>query len=50
MNYIRSTDGAEMIEVTPHQAVNRAVLLVLGRRTPRDEVRPEAAETPLQAS
>lgn len=28
--YIRSTDGAEMIEVAPHQYVNRAVLRALG--------------------
>jgi hypothetical protein len=24
--YIRSTDGAEMVEIAPHQYVNRAVL------------------------
>jgi hypothetical protein len=32
MSYIRSTDGAEMIEMGPHQYVNRAVLARLGYR------------------
>lgn len=30
--YTRSTDGAEMVAVAPHQFVNRAVLSLLGRR------------------
>lgn len=30
--YIRLIDGAEMIEVAPHQYVNRAVLVRLGYR------------------
>ncbi len=43
-NYIRSDDGAEMIEIAPHSFVNREVLSLLGRvYANRDEVADQAA-------
>ena len=44
MTYIRSDDGAEMIEIAPHSFVNREVLSLLGRvYANRDEVMLQAA-------
>ena len=45
MTYIRSDDGAEMIEIAPHRTVNRVVLARQGwlNANHRDEVMDQAA-------
>ena len=44
MTYIRSDDGAEMIEIAPHRYVNRVVLVRQGwLNANRDEVTVQAS-------